>query len=78
MYLSHFEQRILISRRLFCKDMGRNTEEWIAIVTTAFLQSGAYHKNKTLAQKSEILGRWDNYQASFFFVSLFRHLNWPV
>ena len=51
---------------LFRGDMGMNTKKWIAIVTPDFLQSGAYHENKTLTQKSEILARWANYQASVF------------
>ena len=66
MCLSHFERCIWISWMLFRGDMGRNTKKWIAIVTPDFLQSGAYHENKTLAQKSEILARWANYQASVF------------
>ena len=58
--------RIWISWMLFRGDMGRNTKKWIAVVTPDFLQSGAYHENKTLTQKSEILARWANYQASVF------------
>ena len=75
MCLSHFERCIWISWMLFRGEMGRNTKKWIAIETPDFLQSGAYHENKTLTQKSEILARWANYQASVFsWLILFLHL----
>ena len=45
---------------------GRNTRWWTAIETHDFLQTGAYHENKTLTQKSEILRRRANYQARVF------------
>ena len=55
---------------LFREDMGRNTRKWTAIEIADLMQSSAYRDNKTLTQKSEILGRWANYQASFFFRSI--------
>ena len=67
----------LYSWMLFREDMGRNTRKWTAMETHDFLQSVAYHENKTLTQESEILGRWANYQARVF-LGQFVPAPWPV
>ena len=61
-----------------CEDMGRNTKEWIAIVTTDFLQSGAFHKKQDFDSKIGEPRTMGQLSGKFFFFCQFVPAPWPV
>ena len=63
---------------LFREDMGRNTRKWTAIETHDFLQSGAYHENKTLTQKIGDPRTKGKLSGTCFFLAQFVPTPWPV